>query len=162
MWANGMTPRSDGLTWVPGDFASDGTHPSTQGRRKVAEHLMRYFINSPHTQDWFLAYDQGDADTNGVINFDDYARIDGGFNNHRTGWTNGDFNYDGVINFDDYALIDANFNQQLAGQPRAVPEPGMAFTLAAIVFTARGLRGRTRRQVRPGIATTAAVASAGA
>jgi hypothetical protein len=120
MWANGTTPRSDGLTWVPSDFAADGTHPSDpQGQKKVADMLMRYFINSPQTQGWFLKYKQGDADTNGVINFDDYARIDDGFNNHRTGWANGDFNDDNVVNFDDYALIDLAFNMQNASLRRA-------------------------------------------
>lgn len=52
----------------------------------------------------------GDSDGNGKINFDDYARIDNGFNNHLTGFSNGDFNYDGKINFDDYAIIDLAFN----------------------------------------------------
>ncbi|CAN5477027.1 hypothetical protein BH09PLA1_BH09PLA1_11020 [soil metagenome] len=132
MWANGTTPRSDGLTWVPSDFANDGTHPSApQGRKKVADALMRYFINTPYTNSWFLKYKQGDADTNGVINFDDYARIDNGFNNGLTGWENGDFNYDGVVNFDDYALIDANFNLQSGSILRgaSVPEPAQAVTL---------------------------------
>ena len=54
----------------------------------------------------------GDADGNGVINFDDYARIDNGYNNAFTGFSNGDFNYDGIVNFDDYALIDFAFNSQ--------------------------------------------------
>jgi hypothetical protein len=54
----------------------------------------------------------GDADRNGVVNFDDYARTDLGFSTSRTGWSNGDFNYDNVINFDDYALIDLAFNSQ--------------------------------------------------
>jgi hypothetical protein len=39
------------------------------------------------------------------VNFDDYARLDSGFLNQRTGWLNGDFNGDGVVNFDDY-LVD--------------------------------------------------------
>ncbi|CAN5540627.1 hypothetical protein BH09PLA1_BH09PLA1_28300 [soil metagenome] len=54
----------------------------------------------------------GDADNNSVVNFDDYARIDTGFNRGLTGFSNCDFNYDGVINFDDYALIDLAFNSQ--------------------------------------------------
>jgi len=54
----------------------------------------------------------GDADLNGIIDFDDYAHIDEGFNAGLTGWANGDFNGDGVIDFDDYALIDLNFNTQ--------------------------------------------------
>jgi hypothetical protein len=54
----------------------------------------------------------GDTDLNGVVNFDDYARTDSGFNNNRTGWFNGDFDYNGVVNFDDYSLIDQAFNTQ--------------------------------------------------
>jgi hypothetical protein len=62
---------------------------------------------------------QGDTDHNGVINFDDYVRIDTGFNNHLTGFSNGDFNYDGVVNFDDYVIIDLAFNNQWANIGRA-------------------------------------------
>ena len=54
----------------------------------------------------------GDADHNGVIDFDDYAFIDNGFNNGLTGFGNGDFNYDGAIDFDDYAIIDNAFINQ--------------------------------------------------
>jgi hypothetical protein len=61
----------------------------------------------------------GDTDLNGKINFDDYVRIDGGFNNHLTGWFNGDFNYDNKINFDDYVLIDLAFNTQSGTLGRA-------------------------------------------
>ncbi|MBC8105221.1 MAG: hypothetical protein H7Z14_01410 [Anaerolineae bacterium] len=55
----------------------------------------------------------GDADLNRVVDFDDYSRIDGGFNVGRTGWTNGDFDYNGIVDFDDYSLIDQAFNTQI-------------------------------------------------
>jgi hypothetical protein len=54
MWANGQTPRADGLFWQPGDFQSDGTHPSTSGAAKVTAMLMNFFLNSPYTP-WFRA-----------------------------------------------------------------------------------------------------------
>jgi Ca2+-binding RTX toxin-like protein len=54
----------------------------------------------------------GDADFNGKVNFDDYVRIDRGFNNRSSGWTNGDFDGNGAVNFDDYVLIDLGFNTQ--------------------------------------------------
>src|SRR4051812_42789557 len=54
----------------------------------------------------------GDADFNGIVNFDDYVRTDDGFNNHRSGWLNGDFDLNGTVNFDDYVLIDLAFNTQ--------------------------------------------------
>jgi hypothetical protein len=62
----------------------------------------------------------GDADFNGRVNFDDYVRIDNGFNNHFTGWLNGDFDLNGVINFDDYVLIDLAFNTQSGTLRRAM------------------------------------------
>jgi autotransporter-associated beta strand protein len=54
----------------------------------------------------------GDANLDGRVTFDDYVKIDTGFNTQRTGWLNGDFNYSGSVNFDDYVLIDIAFNQQ--------------------------------------------------
>lgn len=54
LWADGLNPRSDGLTWVPGDFAADGTHPATSGRTKVGTMLMAFFKGSDHTPCWFL------------------------------------------------------------------------------------------------------------
>ncbi|CAN5526907.1 hypothetical protein BH09PLA1_BH09PLA1_12020 [soil metagenome] len=62
----------------------------------------------------------GDADLNGQVNFDDYSRIDAGFNNNRTGWFNGDFDYSGSVNFDDYSLIDNAFNTQSGTLRRAM------------------------------------------
>ncbi|GAA3755216.1 hypothetical protein GCM10022225_44970 [Plantactinospora mayteni] len=53
LWANGLQPRSDGLTWARSDFVADGTHPSSSGRQKVGALLLRFFKTSPHTACWF-------------------------------------------------------------------------------------------------------------
>ena len=62
----------------------------------------------------------GDANFSGTVSFDDYVRIDTGFNQHLTGWANGDFNYSGTVNFDDYVLIDTAFNAQNGTLGRAI------------------------------------------
>lgn len=54
LWADGTSPRSDGLTWDPGDFDGDGTHPSLSGIIKVTSMLMSFYETSPYTR-WFLA-----------------------------------------------------------------------------------------------------------
>ncbi|MEO7443915.1 MAG: hypothetical protein ABIT96_09425 [Ferruginibacter sp.] len=54
LWAKGSTPRSDGLVWLPGDYQSDGTHPSTSGRQKVAQMLLQFFSTDATTKPWFL------------------------------------------------------------------------------------------------------------
>jgi len=51
----------------------------------------------------------GDANLDGVVNADDYFRIDSGFITQVGGFQNGDLNYDGVVNADDYFLIDKAF-----------------------------------------------------
>ena len=54
LWANGATPRSDGLSWLPTDYQSDGTHPGTSGRQKVAQMLLHFFSTDETTKPWFL------------------------------------------------------------------------------------------------------------
>jgi hypothetical protein len=54
LWANGTTPRSDGVVWNRSDFEEDGTHPSQSGESKVAGLLMDFFKNSPYARCWFL------------------------------------------------------------------------------------------------------------
>jgi hypothetical protein len=54
LWADGMNPRSDGLTWSIDEFESDRTHTNAQGRMKVAEMLLDYFHNNPFARRWYL------------------------------------------------------------------------------------------------------------
>jgi hypothetical protein len=53
LWADGLNPRSDGLTWQRSDFAADGTHPAESGRAKVGGLLLDHFTTSPFIQPWF-------------------------------------------------------------------------------------------------------------
>jgi hypothetical protein len=63
LWANGTTPRQDGLVWLNSDLrypyssgtdVNECTHPSTNGERKVAGLLLDFMTATPQT-DWFLA-----------------------------------------------------------------------------------------------------------
>ncbi len=55
LWADGMTPRSDGLIWERSDFEPDGVHPSAQGALKVATKLFEFFESDPSAQHWFIS-----------------------------------------------------------------------------------------------------------
>ncbi len=51
-WADGLIPRSDGLTWVCSDFNPDGTHPSPQGSTKMAN-MLHDFMRTDSTTTWW-------------------------------------------------------------------------------------------------------------
>lgn len=55
LWADGATPRSDGVSWSRTDFEEDGIHPSESGESKVATLLLEFFKTSVYTRCWFLA-----------------------------------------------------------------------------------------------------------
>ncbi len=55
LWADGTTPRSDGLIWVPSDFEGDGTHPAPSGEQKVGDMLSAFFASAPTAQGWWPA-----------------------------------------------------------------------------------------------------------
>ncbi len=59
LWADGTSPRSDGLTWLASDFESDHTHPSPAGEAKVAGLLSSFFASDATAAPWWTA--QGDA-----------------------------------------------------------------------------------------------------
>lgn len=56
LWADGLTPRRDGLVWERGDFEPDGVHPSLQGALKAATKLFEFFESDPSAQPWFLSH----------------------------------------------------------------------------------------------------------
>ena len=55
LWADGLNPRSDGLTWSVSEMEPDGTHPSTPGESKVGAQLLLFFKIDVHAACWFLA-----------------------------------------------------------------------------------------------------------
>jgi len=68
LWADGLTPRSDGLIWERANLEGDGTHPPASGEWKVAG-LMSDFFGTAATTGWCgdkagtaLAYADAKAD----------------------------------------------------------------------------------------------------
>ena len=53
LWADGTTPRSDGLVWNCDDFEADGFHPSVEGEHKVGAALLDFMLTSEFAAPWF-------------------------------------------------------------------------------------------------------------
>jgi len=51
-WADGLTPRGDGLFWEARDFQPDGTHPTRRGTLKLAGPWVTLMRTSPLTSPW--------------------------------------------------------------------------------------------------------------
>ena len=85
---------------------------------------------SPALTDVLVKYTYyGDANLDGKVDGSDYTRVDFGFLNHLTGWSNGDFDYDQVIDGSDYTLVDNAFNTQgvsLAAQIASAPSSNIS------------------------------------
>lgn len=54
LWADGTTPRGDGLTWLCQHYQNDGTHPSNQGRQRVAQQVLAHLRTDPIAASWYL------------------------------------------------------------------------------------------------------------
>jgi hypothetical protein len=124
--------RNNGLWDQPGitSTAAKNSVPKNKGLGVLSGTEYIAVNNTPFNGKTVVAGDtvikftfNGDTDFNGLVNFDDYARVDSGFNNNRSGWLNGDFDYNGVVNFDDYSLIDQSFNTQGAVVLSAAGDP---------------------------------------
>jgi hypothetical protein len=55
LWANGATPRSDGLAWLRGDFEADGATLSASGAVKGAKLLFDFLLHEPTAKGWFFS-----------------------------------------------------------------------------------------------------------
>jgi hypothetical protein len=55
LWADGINPRSDGLTWLSTDLESDHVHPSAAGEQKTAGLLSAFFAGDATAAPWWPA-----------------------------------------------------------------------------------------------------------
>lgn len=56
----------------------------------------------------------GDANLDGVVNFDDLLTLSRNYNTTGAAWATADFNGDGVVNFSDLLLLSRNYNTALS------------------------------------------------
>jgi V8-like Glu-specific endopeptidase len=94
-FANGVLPDANYLATI-----SAGSVEDAAGNPLAADHTKSFLFKV------------GDANNDGIIDGDDYAIIDNGYNFGLSGFMNGDFDYNGVIDADDYAIIDNAYNTQ--------------------------------------------------
>jgi autotransporter-associated beta strand protein len=88
---------------------------------------------------------RGDADLNGVVDFDDFLALQNGFDS-AVDWQGGNFDYLGRTDFNDFLILQNHFGQSMNGMPvaitaqqvaamtafaRSVPEPAVTAVLLA-------------------------------
>lgn len=60
LWADGVIPRSDGLTWECSDFGTDGLHPASPAQFEVIDYMSRFFHTDATARQWYLGDDVSD------------------------------------------------------------------------------------------------------
>lgn len=113
LWADGLTPRGDGLVWRCEDLANDGTHPSVSGRQKVGSLLLNFMLASPQARPWFTnpaVFCPADLDGDGSLGQGDLGVLLSDFGcSSGTGMCAGDINGDGRTNQADLGLLLGGF-----------------------------------------------------
>jgi hypothetical protein len=99
----------------------------------------------------------GDSDVNGLLDADDYARMDAGYANRAIakGFYNGDLDYSGTVDSDDYFLIDrasATASAPLGGS--VLQAASVSGTPAGESATAEGTGGDTAGAPAPAETST--------
>jgi hypothetical protein len=100
----------------------------------------------------------GDANLDGVVDFNDLVKLAQSYNTTGKTWFSGDFTYDGKVDFDDLVQLAQNYNQPVASDVTlggasfnadlarafaSVPEPRGAILLFGLLGIA--IRGRKRK-----------------
>src|SRR5262249_53576759 len=98
--AAAAVPKAKTLGALKGSQYTSVAGPTFDGLPVAANDVVGKFT-------WY-----GDTDFSGRVDFDDYQRIDNGYQSAGSDWFHGDLNYDGHVDFDDYMLIDLAFNSQ--------------------------------------------------
>jgi len=73
LWADGTTPRSDGLTYQCADLQNDGTHPAVGGETKVGSLLLNFMLTSPFATPWFRRCEPGDLNRDFLVDVADIS-----------------------------------------------------------------------------------------
>jgi hypothetical protein len=122
--------RNDGGYWVGNGINSSVA--AADGRRVTGVGVIENSDGVLVKYSW-----NGDADLDGDVDGDDYAKIDEGWAGGLMGYENGDFNYSGgTPNADDYFLIDRAFGEQ---------NSVAAASSAEVVGSAHPTKSRKRR-----------------
>lgn len=110
LWADGLTPRSDGLIWQCSDLQGDGTHPSAAGAQKVGTLLLKSFARGEASRPWFVAC-EADFNNDGSLSIADFGAFQAVFTQ---GDPYADCNHDQALTIADFPCFQAKF---VAGCP---------------------------------------------
>ena len=110
------------------DLTGDSVVDRADVERWLANAAIENGLSSP--------YPMGDADLNGVVQFDDFLSVSANFGKPDAVWSDGDFDGNGAVGFADFLVVSNSFGQSSLAAV-SVPEPSSSvlFALTAACFT---------------------------
>lgn len=114
-YGNGSTPLAAVQAAVAGgEIFSSTANAGNPGQYAVGYADSTELASIPSGEVKVMYTLAGDANLDGMVNFNDFSILQNNYDQSGCDWAQGDFNHDGVVNFNDFSILQNNYDTSIA------------------------------------------------